>query len=47
MSKKVVGLLLVLGLSGILAACGGGDTTAPADDPAASPAESPAASPPP
>lgn len=40
MSKKVVGLLLVLGLTTLLGACGGGGTA-----PAESPAETPAASP--
>lgn len=42
MNKKAVGLLVVLGLVTLLGACGGGgDTTAPADSPAAEPTESP------
>jgi ABC-type glycerol-3-phosphate transport system substrate-binding protein len=46
MNKKAIGLLLVLGLTALLGACGGGGADAPAESPAASP-ESPAASPPP
>jgi hypothetical protein len=53
MTKKVaIGLLLALGLSTVLAACNGGDTTTPEASPEATteapveaPAESPAASP--
>ncbi|WAL61312.1 hypothetical protein [Thermocoleostomius sinensis] len=45
MTKKAIGLLLVLGLSSVLAACGGGTTDAPADAPAESPVETPAESP--
>ncbi|MBE9182201.1 hypothetical protein IQ268_26905 [Oculatella sp. LEGE 06141] len=42
MNKKAVGLFLVLGLTAVLTACGGGETTPPADAPAdAPPAESP------
>jgi predicted small lipoprotein YifL len=43
MNKKAIGLLVVLGLTATLAACGGGGT---AESPAASPdAMSPSASP--
>jgi ABC-type glycerol-3-phosphate transport system substrate-binding protein len=44
MSKKAIGLLLALGLTAVLSACGGGggETTPPAESPAGSPpAESP------
>jgi ABC-type glycerol-3-phosphate transport system substrate-binding protein len=44
MNKKAIGLLVVLGLTATLAACGGGGTTG-GESPAASPSESPAASP--
>lgn len=47
MNKKAVALLLTLGLTGVLAACGGDTTTdTPAESPAVeSPAESPVESP--
>jgi ABC-type glycerol-3-phosphate transport system substrate-binding protein len=45
MTKKAIGLLLVLGLSGVLAACGGGTTDAPADAPAETPLDAPAETP--
>ncbi|GAB4234023.1 MAG: hypothetical protein Kow00121_61910 [Elainellaceae cyanobacterium] len=45
MNKKAIALLLTLGLTGILAACGGGTTDAPAESPAEVPAESPVESP--
>lgn len=40
MQKKVIGLLLAMGVAASLAACGGG--TAPTESPAESPAMSPA-----
>lgn len=40
MHKKVIGLLLAMGVAASLAACGG--PPAPAESPAMSPAESPA-----
>lgn len=43
MHKKVIGLLLAMGVAASLAACGGGTT--PAESPAMSPGESPAMSP--
>lgn|GEM_PF-2626371 len=43
MQKKVIGLLLAMGVAASLAACGGG--TAPTESPAMSPGESPAMSP--
>jgi len=43
MNKKLVALLLSVGMMALLGACGGGGT-APADSPAAAP-ESPATSP--
>lgn len=57
MNKKVMSLLLILGLSAFAVACGGGttdtttpdttapDTTAPAETPLDAPAESPVTSP--
>ncbi|NJO41168.1 MAG: hypothetical protein HC769_03010 [Cyanobacteria bacterium CRU_2_1] len=44
MNKKAIGLLLVLGLTATLAACGGGTTDTGTESPEASP-ESPAESP--
>jgi len=45
MNKIAIGLLLALGMAASLTACGGGDTTTPAESPAMSPGESPAMSP--
>jgi len=46
MNKKAIGLLMILGLTATLAACGGGaEAPAGGSSPAMSPAMSPSASP--